>query len=304
MYPLACTRVQVWLPRLSTRWEQRLADWSLMVYASLGQISPTSLRSVGLSPPTIHFCILAGRILQTVMGSEAGLLMPFALTLGLGLSLEPLPGVPQALSSRICLGVPQNENCPGLAGWGQLNEGQGWKSSFLKTHRTTCGSLKQNTELAQDGPGVSPGPCLMPGSCSHPMAGGWVLLWPGTQTVLCPHEWKTEKSPQGLFFGALIRAEDSCSSCTWLAVGTEVRMAWAWAEGGRPRNFAGSPLPSSSCALTLPRLPCPALHLPLCLLRLRPGCLGQGRPPCSLDETSEGPPESTVPGPRPLSVLC
>lgn len=82
-------------------------------------------------------CILTAGPLSLVK-SEAGLLTPSALSLGPGPSLKPHPGVfpPLALFSRIW-----NEN----GSWGRgLNEGQGWRCSFLGSHRTTHEFLKPN----------------------------------------------------------------------------------------------------------------------------------------------------------------
>lgn len=79
------------------------------------------------------------------------MLEPFARTLRPASNLKPHPGVllPLALFSRICLGAPLNENCPGL-GEGGLNEGQGQRCSFLGPHRATHGT-SQNQHSAGSG---------------------------------------------------------------------------------------------------------------------------------------------------------
>ena len=131
----------------------------------LPPLPPTPDSAAAPGPPSCSASQLAARPLSLVK-SEAGLLTPSALSLGPGPSLEPYPGVfpPPALFSRIW-----NEN----GSWGRgLNEG--WRCSFLGSHRTTHGFLKPNIQLPQDGPGRCwwGGGCLLglisSLSCSHP----------------------------------------------------------------------------------------------------------------------------------------
>lgn len=143
------------------------AEWTLRGWANLGvcklpsSVPPDSAAAPG--PPSCSASRLAARPLSLVK-SEAGLLTPSALSLGPGPSLEPYPGVfpPPALFSRIW-----NEN----GSWGRgLNEG--WRCSFLGSHRTPHGFSKPNIQLPQDGPGRCPGGSsgshFTPLSCSHP----------------------------------------------------------------------------------------------------------------------------------------